>query len=102
MNCHNCHEEREVWVKIPADLSSIGREKWRICGIDACVAPIVAALQSAGVDMRGSCCGHGKRYGEIALQDGRCLVVLAPEEALEYQRKQSPGLCWKLHLEPCP
>lgn len=25
--------------------------------------------------MRGSCCGHGKDFGDIHLQDGRVLVV---------------------------
>lgn len=66
-----------VRVKIPADLSCDGKEKWKDCGIDSCIAPIVAALQAAGIDMRGSCCGHGKREGEIELEDGRGLLILS-------------------------
>lgn len=74
--CGHCGKKPvPVRVKIPADLSSTGEEKWRVCLIDACVAPLVAALQAAGIDMRGSCCGHGEMDGDIALQDGRILVV---------------------------
>jgi hypothetical protein len=67
-------DETLVRVKIPADLSCTGAEKWKTVGIDQCIAPIVRALQSAGIDMRGSCCGHGED-GEILLADGRRLVV---------------------------
>lgn len=68
---------RTLHVKVPADLSSTGEAKWRDFAIDACIAPIVAALQAGGIDMRGSCCGHGERDGEILLADGRVLVVKA-------------------------
>lgn len=81
-----------VWVKIPADLSSTGAEKWRECKIDACIATLVEALQAAGVDMRGSCCGHGKCEGDIHLQDGRALLILSREDADRYYRdKRAPG-----------
>jgi hypothetical protein len=40
----------------------------------------VEALQQGGVDMRSSCCGHGKTFGNIQLQDGRVLLILIPEE----------------------
>ena len=66
---------KKVRVKIPADLSSTGKGKWKVVGIDSCIADIVEALQSAGIDMRGSCCGHGKDLGDIHLQDGRVLVI---------------------------
>lgn len=67
-----------VRVKVPADLSSTGEEKWREFGIDSCIAPIVKALQEGGIDMRGSCCGHGDATGRIDLADGRTLVILPP------------------------
>ncbi len=44
--------------------------------IDGCIAPIVKALQRGGIDMRASCCGHGKGRGSIHLQDGRTLLIL--------------------------
>jgi hypothetical protein len=74
--------EKQVYVKIPADLSHSGSSYWRSVGIDACIADLVEALQDAGIDMRGSCCGHGKENGRIDLQDGRVLIVIA-RKALE-------------------
>ena len=49
-----------VYVKIAADLSHTGEERWDWREIDRCIAPLVQELQEAGVDMRASCCGHGK------------------------------------------
>jgi hypothetical protein len=74
----------DVLVKIPEDLSCEGREKWKTCKIDRCIAPIVRALQEGGVDMRGSCCGHGKGPGHIGLQDGRGLLILSVEGNKKY------------------
>jgi len=70
-----------VNVKIPADLSFDGKEKWKLAKIDKCIAPIVKALQEGGVDMRGSCCGHEKGPGKIDLQDGRMLVIQQSDAA---------------------
>lgn len=64
-----------VYVKVPADLSHTGETRFAMKGIDACIAPIVKALQDAGIDMRSSCCGHGQCDGEIVLADGRVLAV---------------------------
>jgi len=68
-------KKRTVWVKIPADLSATGFDRFKWEMIDECIAPIIQALQQGGVDMRGSCCGHGDTYGYIALQDGRQLLI---------------------------
>lgn len=62
-------------VKIPADLSSTGEVRWKWQEIDSCIAGLVAALQALGVDMRASCCGHGKDPGNIHLADGRVLAI---------------------------
>lgn len=79
--CKTCRDEDIVRVKIAADLSCTGKERWKDIGIDRCIALLVSALQNGGIDMRGSCCGHGKRRGEIHLQDGRILLVLNKEQA---------------------
>lgn len=76
MRCRQTCDLTQVRVKIPADLSSTGKIKWRRAKIDTCVAPLVDALQQSGIDMRGSCCGHGHSAGEIHLQDGRLLLIL--------------------------
>lgn len=72
-----------VRVKVPAHLSSTGEAKWREFGIDSCIAPIVKALQEAGIDMTGSCCGHGKSPGRIDLVDGRTIVILPKGVSVE-------------------
>jgi hypothetical protein len=58
-----------VRVRIAPKLSSTGKEKWKVMGIDARIAPIVKALQRGGIDMLSSCCGHDKGPGEIILRD---------------------------------
>jgi len=69
-----------VKLKIPADLSCKGIIVWKWVKIDKCIAPIVRALQEGNIDMRGSCCGHGKSFGEIQLQDGRILLIINSRE----------------------
>lgn len=69
-----------VNVKIPADLSCKGKAFWKKVKIDRCIAPIVKALQEGGIDMRGSCCGHGKFPGTVHLQDGRLLLIVDAEK----------------------
>lgn len=65
-----------VRVKVASHLSSTGQDKWREFGIDSCIAGIVKALQEGGIDMLGSCCGHGKVEGRIDLRDGRILKIV--------------------------
>lgn len=48
------------------------------------IADLVGALNSGGVPTVASCSGHGTRPGDIALMDGRYLIV-AQDEA-EWQR----------------
>ncbi len=73
-----------VRVRIPADLAVGGRAKWKRMRIDACIAPLVRVLQEAGINMRGSCCGHGRGHGDIHLQDGRMLLILDGAAATKY------------------
>lgn len=65
-------------VAIPAYLSHTGVERRDVKDIDSCIAPIVCALNDAGVVTIASCCGHGKRPGNIALSDGR-EIIIAPD-----------------------
>jgi len=75
--------EQIVKVKISAELSHTGESYMKNVAIDACIAPLVKALQEGGIDMLDSCCGHGTRCGEIDLADGRTLLIAPPrsEEA---------------------
>jgi len=81
----------KVRVKVPADLSSTGKERRAIKPIDSCIAPIVKALQKAGIDTRSSCCGHKKREGHITLQDGRAILVLDKRTTKAYIRRYRSG-----------
>jgi len=74
--CKTCGRKTvKVVVLIPADLSWTGKARLASKEIDACIAPIVKALQVAGIKMRSSCCGHGKGDGEILFEDGRTLII---------------------------
>ena len=51
--------------------------------VDPCIAPLVQALNDAGIQTVASCCGHGHRPGSIILEDGRELIVTTYEQARE-------------------
>lgn len=75
----------ELNVPIPASCSHTGKFRWAIKGVDRCIAPIVKALNDAGIHTGGSCCGHDKTDGFIALHDGTLITVkrdhFRPEDA---------------------
>ena len=73
-------ETSYVLVKVPEDHSADGASKVKYVEIDRCIAPLVEALQHGGINMRASCCGHGKGAGTIYLQDGRILVIMDYEK----------------------
>lgn len=52
----------------------------RVHEVDAEIAPIVKALNDGGCPTVASCSGHGVRPGNIALADGRELIVAANYE----------------------
>lgn len=69
-----CDGHSDVLVLIPT-----ASERWehgRKRGIDGCIAPLVAALNAGGVATVASCCGHGDRPGNVALADGRELLIV--------------------------
>jgi len=87
-----CNETTFVAVGVPADLSSTGRAERKKVQIDACIADLIRALQAADIDTRGCCCGHGKRCGDIALEDGRVLLVISAENAKDWFCRD--GITW--------
>ena len=50
----------------------------KLRNIDDCLVPIIKALNNGGVKTIASCCGHGNRWGNIILSDGRELII-APD-----------------------
>ena len=60
--------------------------------VDACLAPVVQALNDVGIATVASCCGHGKFPGSIVLADGREWVLAASmAEAESYRRFRLAG-----------
>lgn len=62
-------------VTIPAHLSHTGEAREKVVDIDACIQPLVKALNEGGVPTIASCCGHKMGFGSIVLGDGRELLV---------------------------
>ena len=72
----------DLLVPVPAGDAWEGEMMWKIKPIDLCLAPIIVALNSAGVLTRSHCCGHGQYRPEIVLHDGRILVIFDdPDQA---------------------
>jgi hypothetical protein len=67
-------------VPIPAELSHTEQFRWDYKGVDSCIAPIIQALNDAGIYTSQSCCGHGKGDGRIDLHDGRILVIKSKDK----------------------
>lgn len=42
---------------------------------DPCIAPLVKALNAAGLETVASCCGHNALPGRITLRSGETLIV---------------------------
>jgi hypothetical protein len=59
---------------------------------DPCIAPLVKAFNDAGIATIASCCGHGRRPGNIALADGRELVIAADYAEAREVDEAFPGI----------
>ena len=57
-----------------------GKARMKVVAIDTCIAPMVKALNNAGIVTISSCCGHGKSAGSIMLADGRELIIKKESE----------------------
>lgn len=79
-------------VVVPARLSSTGQERRKRASIDSCIAPLVNALNGAEILTVASCCGHFKRPGNIALADGRELIVAPDYETARQVDKAFPPI----------
>ena len=90
--CKHCGKNPDrLWVMVPADLSHCTVAYLKPCGIDACIAPIVKALNGGGIPTIACCCGHGKQNGSIILCDGRELKVHEKEETKSQTQSEAAG-----------
>lgn len=44
-------------------------------GLDPCLISLIKVLNKVGLKTIASCCGHGHRPGNIALEDGREIII---------------------------
>jgi len=66
-------------IEMPDMLAHQGKRVYRtVAYIDACLAPIVKALNDCGAPTVACCCGHGRGLGNIMLDDGR-EIFIAPD-----------------------
>lgn len=78
-----------VPVTMPARLSHTGEDRPFEASIDSCIAPIVAALNAAGIRTDASCCGHGTGPGSTItnwrgrLMCDQCSTAFMPTAASE-------------------
>ncbi len=75
--------EEMCYVYIDAEHSHTHEARWAFKKIDSCIAPIVRALNAAGILTTSSCCGHGKGDGHVALTNGKVLIVRDKDPAGE-------------------
>jgi len=74
-----CKHGDVVILRVPISdlMSHTGSHRWAYKDVDRCIAPIVQALNDAGIYTSGACCGHGENLGSILLRDGREVIVKA-------------------------
>ena len=70
-----------VPVLVPAKLSHTGKDSAKLANIDKCIAPLVRALNAAGLITVASCCGHGHKPGSIILQDDSEILLCTFDQA---------------------
>ncbi len=76
-----CEWKEDFSHQVPIEING------SLASIDRCIQDFVVMLNSNGYPTKASCCGHGKRPGTIALEDGRELWVLPNyDEARELDR----------------
>ncbi len=76
MDCRHCKKPAAILnVPIPAYLSYTEQFRHDYKAIDACLAPVIQALNEAGVFTASCCCGHGEIDGSIVLHDGQVIAL---------------------------
>ena len=61
-------------------------------GIDKCIQPLIEALNDCGMETIASCCGHGRTNGNVALRDGRELLIVPNYETARKIEKFFPDI----------
>lgn len=90
-----CEWQNKVRMQVQVPPSVSHTRKWRTDykKIDACIAPLVRALNSHdSITTIESCCGHEDYPGYIALSDGRVLVIAPSKEVARPMEMAGEGV----------
>lgn len=83
------HKNRESAMEIVERDSSGRPTVW----CDPCLYSLIKALNIYGIRTVASCCGHGRRPGNIVLEDGRELIIAPNFDAARQIDKYFPDIC---------
>lgn len=72
-----CKHQGDFSHQVPVNLAHPREDGVVSAGVDKCIAPLVQALNDAGVQTLSACCGHDHRPGYIGLEEGRVLTICA-------------------------
>lgn len=79
---HKIEHDGEQWVDCKTGFAISEDTPCVLCGrlpgdggIDPCIVPLIKALNDCGIKTKASCCGHGRRPGNIVLADGREIII---------------------------
>ena len=62
-------------TSLPAKVLRLGCDGYEVVEVDACIRPLVEALNAGGFRTIACCCGHGKGEGSILLANSQELVI---------------------------
>ena len=82
------------WVHFKTGFAISDEDRCCLCGripgdggIDPCILQIIKSLNQGGVETIASCCGHGRRPGNIILKDGREILICRDYKTARYVEK---------------
>ena len=89
-----CKQGTMVTLDIPAHPDWVrnivnGRKK---IDVDGCISDLVHTLNDNGFSTEASCCGHNNRPGNIALTDGRELIIVPDYNSARIAERAFPNI----------
>ena len=107
-NGHSICFENGEWIYEDTGMLIDGKRACKKCGkepgdggLDPCLMSLIASLNEAGLKTTASCCGHGLKPGNIALDDGReVLIARSWEEARKMESVIEYNICGKKTQRP--
>ena len=80
-----------TYTKVKLCKAKLKSRRMEAC-VDSCIAPLVKALNDAGIRTLASCCGHGNIPGTIILEDENWLIIADPKTAQTWFEKNDTDI----------